>query len=203
MQHPTITKKDRWMILVTILLAIAFTIPIPNFLSIMYPIFNGSLMRSFFFPAAMIMWIIPFAIYFSLSIKGKVEIRGRLIEQELRKIKRWSKQRQIISYITFYEKKDEDNKKQGTVWSIANNNKYPWTGARFFIERKDDSGIESESHTLGSVQNDHKITVQSAILDKPGVRWRVMVLAKEGFHVELPNKERRRTFDPKRLSARL
>ena len=173
-----ITSRDKILIFSSLGVVILCTVALSNpFTS---AILNAPLLKLIPPYLAVIMFLIPFAMYYGIHINQQVKFNDLLIERQTEEKLR--KKHKLLFHCRFTS--DE----KGTVWEITNANKFGWHNAKLFIERTFEGEKITRKLTIGDLPTEQKIRLEADLVDIECARWRVMVISKEGQSIDFPDR---------------
>jgi hypothetical protein len=183
-----VPAKDRKNAKITLMIALVCSLVLFDPFSIGPNSFNVMILQAIPLRVALLMFVVPFAIYLSILATEKVYYY-EFVEREKRRGELKKKARKLI-FTSRYRPREEK-----TIFDITNRSAFSWTNARIFVERRCDNEKLTEKHEMGDVEPLKRITLQTNLNCIPGSRWRVMVLTEEGYLIDFPERQSSLVFE--------
>ncbi|MFT4552886.1 MAG: hypothetical protein ACI9S8_001518 [Chlamydiales bacterium] len=177
-----VTSGDKVVIWVVLLLALTCTVGILNPFSYFSKFFNTALLQAIPLNVALVLFVIPIFMYYSIETMEKCYFRELLLQKGRRR--ELFKKKQKVTITARYREFNDDTK-----WELSNRSLFGWTNAKFLIERVHQGKMETEKHDLRDVPMMQRVSIVSKLTCFPGAKWRVMVLAEEGHCIEYPERQ--------------
>ena len=172
-----IKKRDKLITLSTLATALTCSV------SIALPgvgLLNETMLQAIPNNVAMMMLLLPLAIYCALWTQQEVKLND-YIKEKIEKEQGLAR-RQLVARIQF------KNTHRGTSWEIRNMNPFPWTRTKLLIERDFNGEVECEKYQLDHIKNGEKLVVNSHLHNEETAHWRVMLITDQGRVVEFPDR---------------
>lgn len=177
-----VTPKDKVILWVSIFLAVAFTVGILNPFAYFTKTFNAALLQAVPLEVALVIFVIPIFMYFSIETMEKCYFRELLLQKGRQR--ELFKKKQKVTITARYREFNDDTK-----WELSNRSMFGWTNAKFLIEREHQGKIVTEKHDLGEIPRMQRVSIDSKLTCFPGSKWRVMVLSEEGHCIDFPERQ--------------
>ena len=171
-------KSDKAIALTTLFIAILSGIIIPMLSG---PYFGSVNEWTQAIPAVVgiIMFLLPFAIYYGIKIKDAEELSINIFFKTL---SHRLTDKTIIRYDAYYIPTTN-----GTYWEIYNLSPHDWEKAVVVIERLHDGELESERHELFYSARGKVIKLHSNLTSALATKWRLMVVTEFGSKIDYPS----------------
>jgi len=169
------------MIWVILFIGLASTLAISDPFSIFPSNFNHALLQAIPPRVGILILTLPIIAFFGLNVMEKCYFVE--LEKKDERLKDLKMREQTLLFLARYRSKGKT-----TVWEITNRSVFPWNNAKFFIERDIDGEKLTEKQQLKHIEPMKRITLTSKLAALPGAQWRVMILAEEGFLVDVPER---------------
>lgn len=141
---------------------------------------NVLLIQAIPLPLALLLCTLPVIIHHAIYLCALTE------RDEVRLENRRRARLQLTGRVVFRAR--FKSHKQGSSWNIVNLNKFPWRDTKVLIERVDRGELICEKHQFDEVPAGKTLRVDSELQDLDFSSWRIMVLTREGSHVDFPDR---------------
>ena len=187
-----LTKPKHWvtpadMRLIWLASFVSAVLLLPHLFLTAEQIYAQPLLRAITFPVALLMTLLPLAMYWGIHLNQQVKFEEKA---EATRRRRASQQTgKLLCRCRF------QNNSEGTVWELTNANPFHWTQAQFFIERVAHEEKETEKLQLGNVTAGHTLLLHSQLEQRDGARWRILIVSHEGQLLDFPERWVESPFD--------